>query len=378
MKKHGKKVWLVILMTVIFALIVGTAVLLDIKYNSRDKSNFFAYTIDLENENWTYAPQGLDYGMTAEEVIKAERIKAYTWEEDGVILRTEQTVKKPFGEIKELEFVKRYFFDSEGGLASVRYELIMDDDYEKAIRQMLYEQAIAYMPEPNRRTELEDIAVVGEWLSECIKVEQENLKDEGTYDENILPVTRVIWEDTVYSSEDGEAVVTHANSDVVLGIDVQLNLKLKLSLIVSRYEDRLTEEEIQALRVTYPISNEIHPLASVVIMPFEVMNHTENGDFTCVEVSDDYTTYYQTSSSKYYEYPVNVISDSKGNRYEGLKGDLYSSMNMQPYDPQVYIGMNLLMPGGVDLENTENRWRIDWSGMFYVTDSGHVLTVFGV
>lgn len=53
---------------------VGIAATLVLKINSRDKRNLFAYAIDLENENWTYAPKELDYGMTAEEVIKAERL----------------------------------------------------------------------------------------------------------------------------------------------------------------------------------------------------------------------------------------------------------------------------------------------------------------
>ena len=53
-----------------------------------EENNLFAYAIDLENENWTYAPKGLDYGMTVEEVIKAEQIANYTWEAEDDIINT--------------------------------------------------------------------------------------------------------------------------------------------------------------------------------------------------------------------------------------------------------------------------------------------------
>jgi hypothetical protein len=255
----------------------------------------------------------------------------------------------------------------------VVWQVYVNEEYDELIRQMLYEQALAYLPETNRKTEMEDIAVLGEWMGEVL---QEYGEEEDRCYENWLPVTRVVWEDTVYSEADETVPITHANSDVIFSIDVQINSQIKLSLCVSRYENRLTEAEIQKLREAYPISNEIHPMAGVVMMPFEVRNREVEGNFTCVGVTDDYTTYYEKSSDKFYEYPVKVILDSNGNQCHGVQGYLYSSMNMKPYDPQVHKGMKVLMPGCTNLESAEHRWRIDWNGMFYVTDSGHVLTVF--
>lgn len=110
-------------------------------YNIWNSENGMPYRSEyIVDEN---APNGLDYGMTTDEVIKADRLKKYTWEVENEVLRSEKTIKNHFAEVKELDYVKRYFFDSDGELASVRYELRMGTEYEEMIRQLLFDQATA-------------------------------------------------------------------------------------------------------------------------------------------------------------------------------------------------------------------------------------------
>lgn len=332
--------------------------------NKRDRSNLFEYVIDLKNENWTYAPRGLDYGMTAEEVIKAEQLKNYIWEEENEILRTEQTVKKLFGEIKEFEFVKRYFFDSEGGLASVRYELTLASEYEETIRQLLYDQAVAYMPENSRKTNLEDLL---------------------DFESLLLAMWNkvVVWEDTEYQ-EDTSEVLAYANSDVVLRVsrpewyeneekEIEQLIEERdvlVTLIVSRYEERLTQEQISEQREQYPICGvEFNP--TICVSPFGLEQWLWQAEtFVYGEVVGN------EFSSESSQYEMSVIEDTEGMLPVDNMISTDYRQGMVDYELYPTDGMELVAMAAIATYKEEDEWYFDMHMPYYVTEDGYVLSTF--
>lgn len=364
--KENRNHFLLLGMTIGVLVLVGVIAGFLYQRNSRGKSNLFAYAIDMGNENWTYVPMGLNYGMSAEEVIKAERLKKYIWEKDDEILRVEKEVNSCFGNIKELEFVKRYFFDSECGLTSVRYEVTVASDYEETIRQMLYDQAKAYMPENNCKTDLgglvdfEGRSLIGPWN----KV--------------------VVWEDTKYQ-EDTSEVLTHADSDVVLRVsrpewdsdtdndtdpaEVAEERDVMVSLTVGCYKDRLSQKQIEKKREEYPICDGviINPLIDVMTMTME--QHRWQADtFVYGEVVSD------AFSSESSQYEMAVIDDTEGVLQAGemISTDYRPSM----FDYELYPTDGMKLVAMVDCWGEKKEWCFSMDMLYYVTEDGYVISTF--
>lgn len=378
-KKVNRK--LVVVLIALAAVAVCAAVTLTWGLKVRDKSNFFAYAIDLENENWAYAPKGLDYGMTLEEVIIADEIVTYTWEKQDVILRTEQTIKEPFGQIKEYEFIKRYIFDEEGGLESVQCEIVTDYFYQETIRRLLYKQALEYMPEVNGRTEVEGIVEVPEKLKVAYNVTMKNLRIQGDDPylsmEGKIQATVVVWEDTVYSPEDENLVLTHANSDAILKISLQYSGKMTISLSVGKYDDRLTEAEIQVLRTKYPIYNPGEAEELGLGRLFGSLRG--NSTLVVAEIVGESLTYEEKwgTGNGIYPYQMEVVTDSEGLFEKGEMIYLYCTKDDWYYKPKFESGVRLaFVISENDLKRDQKRWEVSWDEMYYVTEDNHVLSMF--
>lgn len=380
MEKKNKQILIsVFLLAVVIGVCIGAALIF--KINVHDKSNLFAYAIDLENENWAYAPKGLDYGMTIEEVIKADEIVNYTWEKQNKIFCTKQTIKEPFGQIKEYDLVKRYIFDEEGGLESVQCEIVTDYFYQETIRRLLYKQALEYMPEANRRTEVEDIVEVPEKLKVAYNVTMKSFRIQGNDSylsmEGKIPATMVVWEDTVYSSEDENLALTHANSDAILKISLQYSGKMTISLSVGKYENRLTEAEIQLLRQTYPIYNPGKAEELGTGHPLDALRG--NSTLVVAEIMNESLTYEESwgSGNGVYPYQIEVVTDSEGLFEKGEVIYLYCTKDDWYYEPKFDQGTRLaFIITEHDLERDPKRWEVSWEEMYYVTEDNHVLSMF--
>ncbi len=377
-----KKTWIVMIILVL--IVIFTAGIVVIVGSREEKKNIFAYAIDLENENWAYAPKGLDYGMTAEEVIKAEEIVKYTWEKPSEILRTEKTIKEPFGQIKEYEFVKRYLFDEQGLLDSVQCEVVMDYSYGEIIRSLLYKQALEYMPESNQKTEVEDIVEVPNELIEAYNITMRTLRMQGGGDphlsismESKMPVTKVVWEDTVYSEEDEMLVLTHANSDAVFKISLQYSGKLTISLSVGKYENRLKETEIQSLREIYPIYNIGEVGNHGTGHPLEALK--ENATLVVAKIIGESLMYKEGwgSGNGVYPYQIEIVTDSEGLFEKGEMIYLYCTKDDWDYKLEFDQGTQLaFIITENDLKRDPKRWEVSWKEMYYVTEDNHVLSMF--
>lgn len=115
-------------------------------------TNFFEYAIDLNEEEYAYTPKGLVYGMSKEEVLRQEKLADYEENEWGNISCTE-TISNISEDIGEVQFTKSYIFaEDNSGLVRTQYAFVLEMEDSAEFLEMLYEQAKAYMPQPQQGT----------------------------------------------------------------------------------------------------------------------------------------------------------------------------------------------------------------------------------
>ena len=112
---------------------------------NKEYTNIFEYMFSLEDEEYAYTPQGLAFGMSDEEVIKAEALTDYTIDDFGNITYT-KTVTDVSEDIKELTISKYYQFTEGYGLYQVEYRVRVSKDDVDAFLNILKEQSKEYMP----------------------------------------------------------------------------------------------------------------------------------------------------------------------------------------------------------------------------------------
>lgn len=112
---------------------------------SKEYTNIFQYMFSLEDERYSYTPQGLAFGMSKDEVIKAEALTDYTVDEFGDITYT-TTVENVSEELKDLTITKYYQFTQGYGLRQVGYDFRVSEDDVDAFLEILKEQSEEYMP----------------------------------------------------------------------------------------------------------------------------------------------------------------------------------------------------------------------------------------
>ena len=113
-----KRNFFVILMAIVI-LLFAIATVLFFKYKQQRKDeniNFFQYMINLEHPNYAFAVNGLEYGMTAEEILETEQLQEENWYKDAKFIVEEKTYEDvPFGsdgeKISSLKLEKRYIYE---------------------------------------------------------------------------------------------------------------------------------------------------------------------------------------------------------------------------------------------------------------------------
>ena len=152
-----KKRNFIIIVTVTLALLATFAILFLLKQkqqNEDENVNFFKYMINLDHPNYAFAVNGVEYGVTPAEILESENLTEENLYAYGRVIIVENTYQNvPFGShgdtIDTLKVEKRYTCDDEIGFGGACYILYMDPSYEEAMRELLYEQALEYMPEAN-------------------------------------------------------------------------------------------------------------------------------------------------------------------------------------------------------------------------------------
>lgn len=393
MKNQNWKKWMITISVVVSIVTLGVVLLIK-DFSRYDKDNLFAYAVDLENENWTYAPNGLDYGMTADEVIKADRLKDYVWEVESEILRVESSFSDLNGELKEFTFVKRYFFDSHGELASVRYELKTGYENYEVLQKLLYNQASSYMPETNRKTSNEDIINTGESSGRLVKDKMKDGKqsDDEAFLNIKVPITRVVWDDTVYISKEEDEISQYAHSELILGIDISYGGEVTVSLVVSRYKDRMNVADVQEIQEQYPIhtyeeeleSVSDNPLIHLVLLYPVDWVALNNKTVVYVQIDEDMDVTTRKNvltkeQEEHYLYPAIILADTEGILEVGETRYFDRKYKWNEEKPWYYSDGKIQMIFPVEdyyINHEEDRLNYSERSAFYVTMDGYVVPGF--
>lgn len=140
-------------------------------------------------------------------------------------------------------------------------------------------------------------------------------------------------------------------------------------------EERLTPEQIAALRDEYPLITTLAPplvdLRRTNIE--EIKEHVDS--FVYGEVTGDIMKFTSPMYGfKRYEYPFTVIDDSQGKYATGEQITVAASMEFKDYNPQLYKGMKIVLRVSRD-DEVPSRSYFGSEGSFYVTPDGYTLPV---
>lgn len=141
--------------------------------------------------------------------------------------------------------------------------------------------------------------------------------------------------------------------------------------------DRLSPEEIEALRETYPLCGTPDIVDGNWNVPVE--EYIERADtFVYGEVRGDvqyYTKDVALMTVEFYAYTLSVFADSEGLYEKGTEITLHNNMWLKNMMPELQDGMRIL---AVFNAGTEDEYRSSFapSGLFYVTEDGYVLSTF--
>lgn len=112
--------------------------------DSPETSNLFQYALEIEDG--VFSPREVDFFMSVEEVLQATGLNEDTVieRENGKVIRTNINIPGfPYD-----TQVSYGFADNTGEpLMSISYHIIVDEAAESGIYDLLYEQAVSFMPE---------------------------------------------------------------------------------------------------------------------------------------------------------------------------------------------------------------------------------------
>ncbi len=164
-------------------------------------------------------------------------------------------------------------------------------------------------------------------------------------------------------------------------------------IISGNSSDRLSDEEVAALREQYPVCGISVPEGvSIKKIPIsEVKNSAET--FVYGEVVGNVKTYSVKLSTgnnildekrrdngiseeyDFYEYTISVISDTEGKKERGKNLTIAANKIFEDYNPKLSEGMKIVVPVVTDDDNpTRNHYIVD--GMYYVTEDGYAISAF--
>ena len=142
---------LVVEIIVLVVLIILTAATITRQYKGQaaEYPNLFEYAVDLKNEEYAYAPAQVTYGMSLEELFQAQNLngKEMVADDSGEIIYATETLRNVSENIGEVDFAQKFTVMEDYGLVGASYRLVVDKDDFEEVCSILYEQAVAYMPE---------------------------------------------------------------------------------------------------------------------------------------------------------------------------------------------------------------------------------------
>lgn len=178
-----------------------------------------------------------------------------------------------------------------------------------------------------------------------------------------------------------------------------LALAVGFIMLQGKPRDRLSEQEIAALREQYPICGTKQPdMASLAMLSLE-QSKTLSDSLVYAEVIGDVSTYtipyttgndlfdeeYREAEKKgeikplpdieFFEYTLRVIDDTEGEYAKEEIISIAANAIFRDYLPKLSNGMRVLVPVTRDKEvNSRSYYTIE--GMFYVTEDEYVLAAY--
>lgn len=138
--------------------------------------------------------------------------------------------------------------------------------------------------------------------------------------------------------------------------------------------ERLTKDEITALREEYPIrGKKLHPLVEIAETDFDdILKKAEA--FVFGEITGE-AIYTENIYGEFYEFPFTVISDSEGKYKKGDTFTLYANIYFEEYNPAFSKGMKAIVPITA-LKSNPSKKAYLVTGCYYVTPEGFALSAF--
>ena len=139
-------------------------------------------------------------------------------------------------------------------------------------------------------------------------------------------------------------------------------------------EQRLTQEEIEALRDDYPICYTQAP-PHIDLVPADIAEIRERTEtFVYGEITGSWETFTHNGYARC-GYPMKVIGDTENLMMQGRQITLYINLEFQDYYPSLCEGMRVVVPVVRDL-NDPTSCSFSLSGMYYVTPDDYVLSCY--
>lgn len=157
-----------------------------------------------------------------------------------------------------------------------------------------------------------------------------------------------------------------------------LALGMVIGALVLRFmpEDRLTAQEIAALREVYPLCGK-PDLIEMRDVPLE--EYIERADtFVYGEIVGEgryFTKAFGIRDVEFYEYTLTVLDDSEGIYENGTQITFVANALLEDSNPKLRDGMRMVVPVTAE-EGVPGRTSFGTQGVFYVTEDGYAITAF--
>ena len=165
---------------------------------------------------------------------------------------------------------------------------------------------------------------------------------------------------------------------IIIPVIVSVIAGIIFLLFPKTAEEKLSEDEINALRADYKVYNEENPLVDYKAEYYNqtVRDYVKNADtFVYCEVSAD-AFFEESTVGDIKNIPVKVICDTEGILPEGFEfAFIYGILN-EGYSPSPEKGEKAVIPIHISFYDDEIQFGSSKNGYYYVTDDGFVLAAF--
>ena len=148
---YKKPTFWILVVSILVCIVVGVCFLT----NPKEKTvNIFEQYIDLTSLDWAYTPKEFSYDTTVDEIVQTIGADNVEWA--NLVMCHYRTLPNLLNTDEEMETAVLFYTDRDKeNFHTILYHMTMDASYEKEVKELLYQQAKAYMPVPTSEGGLE-------------------------------------------------------------------------------------------------------------------------------------------------------------------------------------------------------------------------------